>query len=267
RPTFGRVSRRGCMALSWTMDKIGPMARSAEDCAWIFAAIAGADPGDRTTRDVPFSVPGVERARSVRVGVVRDLFDHDWTADIEDEAERARGREWRAHDARTLEELEGTGLRLDEVRLPGGLPVDDLAFVLTAEAATAFDDLTRSGRDAELVRQVEHAWPNVFRQGQLIPAVEYLRANRIRRLLLEEMERFFESVDVFVAPTFGGSHLLLTNLTGHPSITMPNGFRASDGTPTSITFTGRLDGEEDLLAVAMAWQDATDHHRRRPPLP
>ncbi|GJM44277.1 MAG: hypothetical protein DHS20C21_11190 [Gemmatimonadota bacterium] len=232
----------------------------------MFAAIQGADPRDRSTRGAPFTVPRIEDARGHRVGIVRDLFDLDWTAEIEDEAERARGGEWRANDRRTLEELTRLGLSLEDVRLPTDLPIDELSLVLTAEAAAAFDDLTRSGRDAELVRQVEFAWPNTFRQGQTIPAVEYLRANRIRRLLMEEMERLFERLEVFVAPTFGGSHLLLTNLTGHPSITMPNGFRASDGTPTSITFTGRLDGEEALLAVAMAWQDATDYHRRRPPL-
>jgi Asp-tRNA(Asn)/Glu-tRNA(Gln) amidotransferase A subunit family amidase len=274
RPTFGRVSRHGCMALSWSMDKIGPIARSARDCAWIFSVLHGADPRDPSTHSAPFAVPGPEEARTLRVGVTRDLFDADRGAasdDVEDEgpadegAAAARAREWGEIDRRTVRELSSAGLELQDVRLPDDLPVDDLAFVLTAEAATAFDGLTRSGRDAELVRQVEFAWPNVFRQGQTIPAVEYLRAQRIRRLLMERMEEVFRTVDVVAAPSFEGSTLLLTNLTGHPSITMPNGFR-QDGTPTSITLLGRLDGERELLAVARAWQESTDYHLRRPPV-
>jgi Asp-tRNA(Asn)/Glu-tRNA(Gln) amidotransferase A subunit family amidase len=135
---------------------------------------------------------------------------------------------------------------------------------LTAEASTAFDELVRSGKVGLLVRQERDAWPNVFRQGQLISAVEYLRANRVRTILQAKVNAIFENVDVYVTPTFGGNNLLLTNLTGHPQVVVPNGFR-SDGTPTSITFTGRLHDEESLLAVAVAWQEETDYHRRRPP--
>jgi Asp-tRNA(Asn)/Glu-tRNA(Gln) amidotransferase A subunit family amidase len=138
--------------------------------------------------------------------------------------------------------------------------------ILTAEASTAFDDLTRSGRDDLLVRQIRNAWPNVLRQGQLIPAVEYIRANRIRTLLMQEMERVMADVDVYVAPSYGGDNLLLTNLTGHPAVVVPNGFRTGDGTPTSITFMGNLYGEEHVLALAHAYQQATDFHRKRPPL-
>jgi Asp-tRNA(Asn)/Glu-tRNA(Gln) amidotransferase A subunit family amidase len=266
RPTFGRVSRHGCMALSWSMDKIGPMARSAEDCARIFAAIQGADGRDPAARDAPFRVPEADRGREFRVGIVRELFDVDWSKDVEDEAEKARAREWIANDRNTLEEIGRLRMDVAEIRLPQDVPIDELGFILTAEASAAFDDLTRSGRAAELTRQVADAWPNVFRQGQTIPAVEYLRANRIRRLLMERLEEAFEDIDAFVAPTFGGSHLLMTNLTGHPSITMPNGFRASDGTPTSITFTGKLDGEENLLAIARLWQEDTGYHLLRPPM-
>ena len=116
------------------------------------------------------------------------------------------------------------------------------------------------------MRQVADAWPNVFRQGQLIPAVEYIRANRIRTLLMQEMERVMEEVDVYVVPSFGGNDMLMTNLTGHPAVVLPNGFRRSNGTPTSITFTGRLYGETEVLAVAHAYQQATDFHLKRPPL-
>lgn len=266
RPTFGRVSRHGAMALAWSMDKIGAIARSVEDCALVFGAIHGADGLDPSAVDRPFHWPPRRDIRSLRVGYVEALFEEDRAAQAEKEEEKARLREWQEFDRRTLEVLRSLGVELIPIKLPEQYPVSALSFILTAEAAIAFDELTRSGRDDLLVRQVADAWPNVFRQGQLIPAVEYLRANRVRTLLLEEMERVMAAVDVYVAPSFGGSHLLLTNLTGHPAVVLPNGFRSSDTTPTSITFTGRLYGETELLALAHAYQQATDFHLRRPPL-
>jgi Asp-tRNA(Asn)/Glu-tRNA(Gln) amidotransferase A subunit family amidase len=275
RPTYGAVSRYGCMALSWSMDKIGPMTRSVEDCALVFDNIRGADGLDASAVDGPFHWPPVRDPRSLRVGFVPELFEDPERPDMEklagDEAESARAEweravEWRAFDRRSLDMLREIGYELIPVELPSEHPVSALGLILTAEAAAAFDDLTRSGRDDLLVRQVENAWPNVFRQGQLIPAVEYIRANRIRTLLMREMEKAIEGVDVFVAPTFAGGHLLLTNLTGHPAVVVPNGFRSLDGTPTSITFTGRLFGETELLSVADSYQRATDFHLRRPRL-
>jgi Asp-tRNA(Asn)/Glu-tRNA(Gln) amidotransferase A subunit family amidase len=275
RPTFGRVSRHGAMALSWSMDKIGPMARSAADCALVFGAIHGSDGLDPTAVDRPFRCPAGRDPSALRVGYVPELFEDPGEPDLQDldpeQAEEARAgwrreAEWRSFDRRTLETLRESGFRLVPVQLPTTYPVSPLSLILTAEASAAFDELTRSGRDDQLVKQVENAWPNVFRQGQLIPAVEYIRANRIRTLLMRDMEQALAAVDVFVAPTFGGGHLLLTNLTGHPAVVLPNGFRAGDGTPTSITITGRLFGETDLLAVACAYQEATDFHLRRPPL-
>jgi Asp-tRNA(Asn)/Glu-tRNA(Gln) amidotransferase A subunit family amidase len=265
RPTFGRVSRHGAMALSWTMDKLGPITRSVEDAALVFAAIAGPDGLDPTVVARPFRWPLGRDVRTVRVGFVPELFERERGADAEDEAAREAAATWRRHDLAVLDVLRRLGLEPVPVALPEDLPVDALSLILTAEAATAFDELTRSGRDELLVRQVEQAWPNVFRQGQLIPAVEYLRASRVRRLLMTRMAELFAQVDVYVTPTYGGDNLLLTNLTGHPQVVVPNGFRA-DGTPTSITFTGRLFGESELLAVAHAYQQATDHHLRRPPL-
>ena len=265
RPTFGRVSRQGVMALSWSMDKIGPIARSVEDCAWVFEAIAGPDGLDATVRAHPFDWPEARPLTELRIGVVRELFDEDRSAGIEDEEARNHAAEWQQFDQASLQVLQDLGANLVDIKLPGDIPIEPLSLILTAEASTAFDELTRSGRDEELVRQEEYAWPNVFRQGQLIPAVEYLRANRLRTLLQQQMETLFESIDLFVAPSFGGDHLLLTNLTGHPSVVVPNGFR-EDGTPTSLTFTGRLFGEGMLLSAAQAYQEATDFHLRRPPL-
>jgi len=141
-----------------------------------------------------------------------------------------------------------------------------LSLILTAEAAAAFDDLTRSGRDQEMVKQDENAWPNTFRLAQMLPAVEYVRANRIRTLLQRQWNEVFADLDVLVVPTYGGDVLLATNLTGHPCVVVPDGFLSRDGTPVSLSFLGRLDGEPELLLVADAWQRATDFHRKRPPL-
>jgi Asp-tRNA(Asn)/Glu-tRNA(Gln) amidotransferase A subunit family amidase len=255
RPTFGRVSRHGAMALAWSMDKLGPICRSVEDCALVFAALAGSDPRDPAAVDAPFRWQPQRDGRRMRVGYVRSLFE----AKPEEGEEEAH-----AFAQATLATLADIGFQLLPVELPD-LPIEPLSFVLSAEAAAAFDELTRSGRDELLARQEERAWPNVFRQGRLIPAVEYLQANRVRTLLIERMAELFASIDLYVAPSFGGDNLLLTNLTGHPAVVLPNGFR-QDGTPTSISFVGGLYEEGKLLAVAKTYQDATDFHLRHPDL-
>ena len=266
RPTFGRVSRHGAMALAWSMDKIGAIARAVEDCALVFGAIQGADGLDPTVENRPFAWPSGRDVRRLRVGYTPDLFEEDYTKWAESEEEKPALREWADVDRRTLETLRGMGIKLVPIKLPSTLPAGELGIILTAEAAAAFDDLTRSGRDDLLVRQTKDAWPNVFRQGQFIPAVEYIRANRIRTLLMREMERLMADIDVYVVPSYGGDNLLITNLTGHPAVVVPNGFAAVDGAPTSITFQGRLHGEAETLALAQAFQRETGFHLKRPPL-
>lgn len=267
RPTFGRVSRHGVMALSWTMDKVGPIARSAEDCALVFGAIAGKDPLDPVSTDGPAPWPARRSVSEMKVGFVEELFEEDRSAGTQSEEAKARAAEWRDFDRRSLGVLRELGVRLVPVKLPSRTPVAPLGMILTAEAAAAFDTLVLDGRVKGMVRQTADAWPNVFRQGRLLPAADYLRAQRVRTLLMREMEECLRDVDLLVAPTFGGDALLLTNLTGHPCVVLPNGFRLSDGTPTSLTFTGKLFGENDLLAVADLFQRATDFHTRRPELP
>ena len=249
RPTFGRVSRHGAMALSWTMDKIGPMCRSAEDCALVFAAIHGADPRDPTTVDKPFPWPPALDLRGLRLGYLAADLERDY-----------RGK---ANDARALEVFRGLGVELVPIQLPE-LPIDALSFILFVEAAAAFDELTRSNRDDELVRQTRDAWPNFFRLSRLVPAVEYIQANRVRTRLMAALRTLFEQVDAYIGPSLEGQNLLLTNLTGHPSLTLPTGL-ADDGLPTTITLTGRLYDEATLLALGRAFQQVTDFHRRRPP--
>ncbi len=266
RPTYGRVSRAGAMALSWSMDKIGPMCRSVEDCALVFGAIHGADGLDASAVDRPFHWPLDRDPRTLRVAYLADEFERDRSERIQNPERKAAVKEGQEFDRRTLATLRDLGFKLVPMELPDKYPVGDLGFILSAEAAAAFDELTRSGRDDLLVRQIKNAWPNVFRGAQLIPAVEYIRANRIRTLIMREMEEKMADVDVYVAPSFGGSNLLLTNLTGHPCVVLPNGFHSSDGTPTSITFMGKLFGETETLAVANAYQQATSFHQQRPPL-
>jgi Asp-tRNA(Asn)/Glu-tRNA(Gln) amidotransferase A subunit family amidase len=266
RPTFGRVSRQGAMALSWSMDKIGPIARSAEDCALVLDAIHGADGLDASAVSRPFAWPPERDPKSLRVGFVPELFEADATKGVEDPAQRAAVAEQQGFDRAVLQVLRDEGFRLKPVSLPSTQPLDALLAILWTEAATAFDELTRSGRDDALVRQVDWAWPNLFRAAQLVSGVDYLRANRIRSLVMDEMDAVFEQVDVYLTPSFGGQNLLLTNLTGHPLVVMPSGFSSADGTPASITITGRLFGDAEVLAVAQAYQRATGHHLQRPPL-
>ncbi|NIR45913.1 MAG: amidase [Gemmatimonadetes bacterium] len=253
RPTFGRVSRYGAMALAWSMDKIGPICRGVEDCALVLQAIQGPDGLDLSLFDIPFGWDPDIDIQGLRVGYLKSAF----------EAER-RDEEWAELDRRTLAALEALGLELVPIELPD-LPVGAMLFILYAEAAAAFDQLTRSDQDDLLVRQTRNAWPNVFRQSRLVPAVEYLQANRVRMLLMQRMSDVMEQVDLYVTPSFGGSNLLLTNLTGHPCVVLPNGFRAN-GTPTSISFVGRLFGEAEMMAVARAYQNATGFHERHPEL-
>ncbi|MBE0595127.1 MAG: amidase, partial [Gemmatimonadales bacterium] len=238
RPTFGRVSRHGAMALSWSMDKIGPLCRCVEDCALVFDAIQGPDGLDPTVRDVPFDWDATLPITSLRVGFYKSAFE-----------EEHRESEF---DDRALAALRRMGIELIPVELPTDVPVDAIRFVLSAEGAASFDELTRSNRDDLLVRQGSGAWPNSFRQSRMIPAVEYIQANRARTMLMGAMDAVMDGIDVFVTPSYGGSVLLTTNLTGHPCITVPNGFR-ENGTPVSLSFIGKLYGEAELLAAAKAY--------------
>jgi Asp-tRNA(Asn)/Glu-tRNA(Gln) amidotransferase A subunit family amidase len=251
RPSYGRVSRTGAMALSWSMDKIGPLCRTVEDCALVFNAIYGPDGVDQTLYAAPFNYQPKVNLKKLRIGFLQQDFETE-----KDER--------RANDQATLQVMRTLGADLVPIQLPDFDP-GPLLIVLETEAATAFDGLTSGGGDDLLKQQAEGAWPNIFRRSRFVPAVEYLQAQRIRTLLIQEMARVFDSIDVFLAPSFGGKTLRLTNLTGHPCVVLPNGF-AKFSHPTSVCFIGRLFGEAQLLAVAKAYQDATDFHRQHPNL-
>lgn len=251
RPTYGRVSRQGAMALSWSMDKIGPIARSAWDCAIVLEAISGKDSKDVTTVEAGFSVPARAELPNFRIGYIKAFFDEDYP-----------GKE---NDQKVLADLQVMGLRLEAVEWDFSVPVSALRIILTAEAAAAFDELTLSGRDSLLVAQGPNAWPNTFRAARFTPAVEYINANRLRKILVEEVYALMKEYDVVVTPSYGGSQLLVTNLTGNPCLVAPNGFNAG-GSPTSISFIGNLYEEGKLVTLAGAWQEFTGHHQKHPPM-
>jgi Asp-tRNA(Asn)/Glu-tRNA(Gln) amidotransferase A subunit family amidase len=275
RPTFGRVSRHGAMALSWSMDKIGPIARTAMDTSIVLAAIQGSDAHDASVHDSIFGATGAVDVKGWKVGYLKSAFDAGRKAQAEADARKASGAEAKRDDGdegpalhddtHVLDELKALGVELVPIELPRAIPAGKLMTILVAEAATAFDELTRDGRDAQMVWQAEEAWPNTFRAARLIPAVEYIRANRLRTQLMRDMQKLMDTVDVYVAPSFGNANLSITNLTGHPALVAPSGFNA-DGTPQSITFTGQLFGEAELVALSEAWQRSTEYHRRHPQL-
>ncbi|RLD20860.1 MAG: amidase [Bacteroidetes bacterium] len=245
RPTFGRVSRYGAMAVSWTMDKTGPICRSAKDCAIVFNVIRGKDPRDMSTIDAPFSYEYKHNNDTLTIGYVSSVFDGNYP--------------FKMQDSTALELLRGLGITLKLVELPD---YPSITFILGVEAAAAFDDLTRSGDDDLMVRQIQNAWPNSLRATRFVPAVEYIQAMRLRTLLIEEMADLYEEVDIIAHPSFASSMLWITNMTGHPTVVVPNGFR--DGLPTSISFSGRLFEEGVLLRLAQAYQDATEWDEMHP---
>ncbi len=248
RPTFGKVSRFGAMALSWTMDKVGPIARNAYDCALVFDAIHGMDIKDPSTTNYPFNYENKKMA-DFKVGYLKSFFEEEY-----------RGQE---NDMKTIEVLKKLGITLHEVELPEDIPVSALSIILEAEAAAAFDELTRSNKDDELTAQHKNAWPNIFRTARFIPAVEYIQASRLRDLLIEELHQVIKDYDVIVTPSYGGDQLLMTNLTGHPCVVVPNGFDDKKH-PTSISFIGNLYDEPTILNFVKHYQEATDFDQLKP---
>ncbi len=302
RPSFGFVPRTGAMALSWTMDKLGPICRTVEDCALVLDVIHGPDGKDLSAVQADFHWdPGFDWS-TLRVGYLKGEFDEATPltlkaaapnetpeeqkkredANAEMQADRARRDYDRRFDQAALDKLTKMGVHLVPVELPK-LPWDALVPLLTAEAAAAFDDLTMSGRDKLLTEQGPEDWPNDFRVARFYPAVEYVQANRVRTLAIRQFAELFKTVDVIVTPSTD-AQLIATNLTGNPAIIVPNGFRGNDapappsiddgdhdniggpGTPVSITFLGGLYQDARLAAFASAYQQATDFHKQHPKL-
>ena len=263
RPTFGRIPKSGAMALSWSMDKLGPICRSVEDCALVLDAIHGPDGKDLSAIPASFNWNAGLNPSRLRVGYVKSAFD---LPAIDPKDEKRTLHASKKFDDAALAVLRGMRVSLIPVELPD-FPYDAMRIILTAEAAAAFDELTRSNRDSELVQQTRNDWANTFRTARFIPAVDYINANRLRSTAIAAWHELMKTVDVIVTPTSASnlSQLVATNLTGHPAVILPNGFR-EDGTPVSLTFIGGLFEEAKLMAVAHAYQSATGFHRLHPPM-
>ena len=252
RPTFGTVSRYGAMVLCWSLDKVGPICRSAEDAAIVYAAINGTDGNDPSAIKHAFNYSGKTDWSKIRIAYAENYFKR-----LPKEAD-----EWKV-----LEVYKSLGAKLKPVVFPDTslYPVNYISLILNAESAAAFDELTRTNRDDLIERQDKAFWPNSFRAARTIPAVEYINANRYRSQLCKGFNDFMKNYDIVIVPSFAGRQLAMTNLTGNPVVCMPIGFN-KDGTPTSITLIGNLYDEATILAAAKAFQDKTDHNKKHPAL-
>lgn len=250
RPTYGRVSKKGAMALSWSMDKIGPISRSALDNAIVLSIINGSDPGDPSTISAAFNYSAKSDVNRLKVGYFKSFFEGERVSE---------------NDLQVLEVLKNLGIQLHPLELKTTIDPGPMVSMLMVEAAAAFDELTRLNLDDQLVAQRRNAWPNLFRASRFIPAVEYVQMSRQRTLLIQEMHELMKGYDVVITPSFAGQQLQITNLTGHPALCLPNGF-GSNGSPTSITLLANLFEEEKLIMLGRLIQDNTDWQTKRPPL-
>jgi Asp-tRNA(Asn)/Glu-tRNA(Gln) amidotransferase A subunit family amidase len=248
RPSFGRISRAGAMALCWSLDKVGPLARSVEDCALVLDALNGKDLADPASLDVPLAIDLTDRKFQPRIGYFPAEYETATAADRE-----------------SIDRLQEAGcevVRVAPPRIPGP-PLIEL--IIAVESAAQFDRLTRDGRDDELSWQDERAWPNLFRAARFIPAVEFQQARRLRRVLMEQTAQMFSGLEAIIAPQSHGPMHAITNLTGHPAITIRQAFR-DDGTPGAVTLWGELFEDGKLLATANLLENALGYRARRPAL-
>jgi Asp-tRNA(Asn)/Glu-tRNA(Gln) amidotransferase A subunit family amidase len=250
RPTFGSISRSGAMALSYSLDKVGPICRSAEDAAVVFHYIHGTDGKDQAAVDMPFNYTGKADWKKLRIAYAKQYFEKGDTL---------------GNELRVMDTYRKLGANLVPVDFPDSAVYnfDIMGIIISAECAAQFDGFTRSDLDDMMTRQGKNDWPNQFRSARFIPAVEYINAYRHRYLLMQKVNAVLQQYDVFICPTYGGSQLAITNLTGHPAVCFPTGFNKNK-LPTTITLVGNLYSEATLLAVAKAFQDATGFEEERP---
>ncbi len=250
RPTFGTVSRSGAMVLCWSLDKAGPICRSAEDAAIVYYYLKGTDGKDPGAVDHAFNYNEKADVKKMRIAYAENFFSR-----LAKDAP-----EWKV-----VEQYRSLGANVQVMQFPDSAmyPYNIIDVVLSAESSAAFDELTRSNRDDLIERQDKNFWPNIFRGARLIPATEYINANRYRSNLCKAMNDLMKNYDVLIVPTFAGRQLSITNLTGHPVVCMPMGFNQR-GLPISITLIGNLYDEASILAAAKAYQDKTDHNKKHP---
>lgn len=250
RPTYGSIARTGAMVLAWTSDKIGPICRSAEDAAIVFYYVHGADNKDASSVNFAFNYTDHVDLKTLKIAYIKNYIDTLPENSTEKE---------------TLKKLRKMGATVTGINFPDNLHGDEtLNLIVGVESATAFDPLTRSNKDEEMVQQNKDRWPNIFRTSRLVPAVEYLTACRVRYQIMKQMDKFIDQYDVIIAPPETGDQLAITNLTGNPSITLPNG-KLLNNMPASITFIGKHFGEAKLLAFTKAYQEYTGYNLKHPP--
>jgi Asp-tRNA(Asn)/Glu-tRNA(Gln) amidotransferase A subunit family amidase len=250
RPTFGSVSRAGAMTLSWSLDKIGPICRSAEDAATVFSCIHGTDNKDASAVNAAFNYNPNMEVKKLKIAYAKNIFDKLDTA----------AQEWNV-----LKQLTAAGVELHPMNFPDTeiYQFDMIGIVIGSEAAAAFDAFTRLNIDDQMTRQTKNDWPNYFRQARTIPAIEYINTLRHRSILMGKTNAAMQEFDVVIAPSFGGRQLAITNLTGHPALCMPTGL-SKQGTPNSITFLANLFKEEALLAFGKFFQSITPFDEMHP---
>jgi Asp-tRNA(Asn)/Glu-tRNA(Gln) amidotransferase A subunit family amidase len=238
------------MALAWTSDKIGPICRSAEDAAIVFYYIHVADHTDASSISYAFNYTGSTDIRKLKISYISNYID----TLPENSTEK-----------QTLRVLKEMGAHITPLHFPDTLHGDELlSLIISAESAAAFDPLTRSSQDDEMVQQNKDRWPNTFRTARFIPAVEYINACRMRYQIMKKMDPVIDAFDIIITPPETGDQLAITNLTGNPSITIPNGL-LQNGMPAAITFIGKHFGEATLLAFSKAYQERTGFHLKHPP--
>ncbi|MEO9660847.1 MAG: amidase, partial [Maribacter dokdonensis] len=250
RPTYGRVSRHGVMSLSWSMDKVGPMTRSAEDCAIVYSVITGKDPKDGMTTDFPDGFDPTKDYKSLKVAYLKNDIEKDSSLSKE-------------NLDNAVKKFEDMGISLHAVELPKDVPYNSFDIILRAEAGAFFDDMVRAEEVDKMVEQHQRSRANSLRQARFIPAVEYIQANRQRQVLIEKMQAVMKDYDVLISPSSGNRLSIITNLTGHPAISIPTGLDEKKH-PTSITLISNLYDEASILLLAKAFQDQTDFDEMHP---
>jgi Asp-tRNA(Asn)/Glu-tRNA(Gln) amidotransferase A subunit family amidase len=253
RPTFGSISRSGAMALSYSLDKVGPITRSANDAAIVFNYLHGTDGKDGSAVDMPFNYAPKTNLKTLKIAYAKNYFD--------------KIKDTNRSEFEVLKQFKRMGIELIPINFPdsGVYQFNIMDIIIGAECAAQFDDMTRSGVDDALTRQTKNDWPNQFRTSRFTPAVEYINAQRHRTILMQQVNELVSQYDAIICPSRGGGNQsAITNLTGHPVVCVPTGLDPKYKLPTGISFVGKLFDEATILTIAHQYQKATGWDEMHP---